>query len=140
MERSSREVSDHIESLPDDVRSDIVILDGLLAAAFAGEERVLWEGKFWGGTDQEIIGYGRLEQPRPDGSVVDWFKVGLAIQKDHLSVYVNAAEDGRYLGQVYGDRLGKVKLGAASIGFKSVESLDLQVFEEMIERARDVMA
>ena len=51
MERSSRDVSDHIESLPDDVRSDIVILDGLLAAAFAGEERVLWEGKFWGGTD-----------------------------------------------------------------------------------------
>lgn len=139
MKRSTASVDGHISSLEDGVRHDVSVLDGLISAAFAGESRVLWEGKFWGGTDQQIIGYGDLPSRGPSDAQADWFKVGLAVQKNHISVYVNAVEDGEYLTRQYEGRLGRARMGAASIGFKSIDDIDLQVFEELIERARALM-
>ena len=117
---------------PDGSLADI---DQVITAALPGAARVLWQGVFWGGTDQSIIGYGNIEQPRPRGRSVSWFLVGLARQKSHLSLYVNAAEDATYLSHIYGPRLGKTKVGSASISFKSVDDLDLKVLDEMIRDA-----
>ncbi|REK17823.1 MAG: DUF1801 domain-containing protein [Actinobacteria bacterium] len=140
MERSEMPVDEFIGSLDDDARHDIAVLDGMLAAAFAGEPRVLWEGKFWGGSDQRIIGYGEYSYENASGNDVEWFKVGLARQKAHISLYVNAVDDGEYVGKAYADRLGSAKVGAASISFKSIDSIDLQALEDMIEHARSVMS
>ncbi|MCK5890626.1 MAG: hypothetical protein P1U38_01375 [Aeromicrobium sp.] len=119
---------------------ELTELDALLAAAFAGRSRRLWTGVFWGGSEQEIIGYGDLVQSRPRGPDVEWFVVGLARQKKHLSLYVNAVEDRRYLAQVYADRLGRVKVGAASLGFGSVADLDRDVLIEMLAEAARLTA
>lgn len=56
-------------------------------------------------------------------------------QKAYMSLYVNATRDNRYLGQVYGDRLGKVKLGSASVSSRRIEDLDLAVLAEMVAEA-----
>ena len=106
--------------------------------ALPRRRRVLWQGVFWGGTDQSIIGYGDITQPRPRGDDVEWFLVGLARQKSNYSIYLNAVRDGAYLGQAYGDRLGTVKLGAASIGFTRLENLDLEVLAEMLREADEL--
>ena len=103
-----------------------------------GRRRALFVGTFWGGTDQQIIGYGHIVQSRPKGEEVHWFLVGLARQKDHYSIYVNAVDEGKYLGQQYAGRLGKVKLGSASIGFKRLEDLDLDGLEELMQRAHEI--
>jgi hypothetical protein len=135
---TDRSVEDHINSLPDEVREDITAIDAVIAGVFSGEPRVLWEGKFWGGTDQEIIGYGDFTY-ESSKQTVEWFKVGLAAQKNHLSLYVNAVEDGEYLSRTYGDRLGKVKVGAANIGFKDLSAIDLGELRAMLEHAHRVM-
>ena len=100
-----------------------------------GATRWLWVGTFWGGTDQSIIGYGDIVQPRPRGADVAWFAVGLARQQRHLRLYANAVDDRRYLGQVYADRLGKVRVGAASISFRRAEDLDVDGLRTMLEHA-----
>ena len=46
MQKSSTSPDEHIASLSDDVRDDIATLDARISEAMAGEERVLWEGKF----------------------------------------------------------------------------------------------
>lgn len=138
MERSPVSPDDHIASLPDGVREEIAALDVEISRVMAGEERVLWEGPMWGGTHQRIIGYGALVQEQRGGSV-EWFTVGLAAQKSHLSLYVNAAEDGQYLAKRYADRLGKVKVGSANVAFKRLSDIELPVLLEMAERARDLM-
>ena len=135
MRVTDRSVEDHINSLPEGVREDFEAIDGLIVEVFSGEPRVLWEGKFWGGTDQEIIGYGDFTYENSDNTV-EWFKVGLALQKNHLSLYVNAVDEGEYLSRTYGDRLGKVKVGAASIGFKDLSAIDLGELRAMLEHAR----
>lgn len=137
MERTDRNVDDFLAGLPDDIRDDMVDLDRLIAEVMTDHPRDLWEGKLWGGTDQEIVGYGRHTYVRSDGQHVEWFLVGLARQKEHLSVYVSAVEDGRYVAEVHGPGLGKVKVGKSSVGFRSLDDIDRAALRAMLERARD---
>jgi len=139
MQKSESTTPDeHIASLPDDVRDDIASLDAAITAGMPGEERAVWEGKFWGGTDQRIIGYGSYHYKGRSGAEGEWFVMGLAAQKNYLSLYVNAAEDGMYLSEVYGTRLGKVKAKRANLQLKRASDVDLDVLREMAARAREL--
>lgn len=138
MDRSTTSPDDFLASLPDGARQELATLDAELARVFEGHERVLWEGPMWGGTHQRIIGYGSLVQRQRSGADVEWFVVGLAAQKDHLSLYVSAVEDGEYLVKRWADRLGKVKVGSANATFRRVSDLDLPTVVAMAERARDL--
>ena len=138
MERSNTTPDEFIASLPDEIRTDIAALDARISGAMEGEERVLLEGKFWGGSDQRIISYGEFTHTNRSGKSVSWFVVGLAAQKNYLTVFVTAVEDGAYLAESYADRLGKVKVGRTSISFKRLSDLDLEVLVELISRARDL--
>jgi hypothetical protein len=135
MERSTTTPDAFIASLPDEVRGDIAELDRLIAGAMPDQERVLWEGVFWGGTPQRIIGYGDYRSVSRSGREVEWFKVGLARQKDHISLYVNAVEDGRYLVQSYAGRLGKAKVGSANVSFKRLADVEREALTELVRKA-----
>jgi len=137
MQRTSTDPSAYLSSLPDETRETMQRLDNLIAGVFDGHPRVLWEGVFWGGTEQSIIGYGDLVTTQSRGRTVEWFMVGLALQKRHYSLYVNAVEGRRYLAEAYAGRLGKVKVGKSSIGFAALDDVDLVVLTELLERARD---
>jgi hypothetical protein len=93
----------------------------------------------WGGTQQRIIGYGSHRYVNRSGKDVEWFVIGLARQKQHLSLYVNAVEDGAYLVQGYADRLGRVKVGSANVTFRRLADLDLAVLRELLDRAARLM-
>jgi len=107
------------------VREDLGALNAELARIFAGHERMLWEGPMWGGTEQRIIGYGAYRQENRSGAAVDWFVIGLAVQKAHLSLCVSAAEDGQYLAKRYADRLSRVKVGSANVTFRRLSDVEL---------------
>ena len=139
MDRSTTSPDEHIASLPDGVREDIASLDARIIEVMAGHERVLWEGKFWGGTQQRIIGYGSYRYKGRSGAEGEWFVIGLAAQKNYLSLYVSGAEDGTSLAKPYAPRLGKVKAGSANLQFKRAADIDLDVLREMVARARDMM-
>lgn len=106
-----------------------------ITAAAPHFEPWLWQGKMWGGTDQTILAYGAYDYVNRSGDEVRWYLIGLANQKAYVSLYVNAVRDGRYLGQVYADRLGQVKVGSASVSFRKLEDLDLDVVAEMVKDA-----
>lgn len=139
MQRSETPVDAFLASLPDAPRADMVALDARIAAVMAGHERVLWEGPMWGGTQQHIIGYGSYRSGNRSGAEVEWFILGLAMQKAHLSLYVSAVEDGQYLAKRWADRLGRVKVGSANVTFRRLEDVDLEALLEMVERARELM-
>jgi hypothetical protein len=140
MERTDTDPDQFIDSLPPETGDDMRRLDRVISEVMADETRTLWEGVFWGGSDQTIIGYGDFSSTDSKGRSVDWFKVGLAAQKRHLSLYVNAADSDGYLVGRYADRLGKVKTGSASITFKSADDLDPDVLKELLRAARKLMA
>ncbi|MGD9630283.1 MAG: DUF1801 domain-containing protein [Pyrinomonadaceae bacterium] len=138
MEKVKTSPDEFIASLPDETRPAVEKLDKQIAKIMKGEERVLWTGIFWGGSEQNIIGYGDLSYERK-GKTVKWFKIGLASQKNYISIYVNAVDGNKYLTQKYGDALGKVKVGASSISFKKTDDLNLDKFTEMLKMASELL-
>lgn len=140
MERTATDPDVFIESLPPETREDMRLLDRVISEVMADESRTLWEGVFWGGSQQRIIGYGDFATTRSGGQSVDWFRAGLAVQKNYISIYVNAADADGYLVKKYADRLGKVKVGSASISFKTVDDIDLDVLRQLLQVAGEQMA
>jgi len=137
MKKTDRNPDELLAGFPDGVRDDMIRLDALITSIFTGHTRVLWEGVFWGGSEQEIIGYGDLIQKQSRGRTVEWFMVGLALQKNYISIYVHAAEDGQYVAEKYKDSLGKVKAGKSSISFRNLTDVNIDVLTDVLRIARD---
>jgi hypothetical protein len=135
MEKTKKDPDKFLNELPESHRSDVIRLDKEISKIMKGQPRILWSGVFWGGSEQNIIGYGDLVYDRK-GKKVEWFQIGLALQKNYISLYVNAVEDGKYLSQRYADQLGKVKVGASSISFKRLEDIDMPKLLEMLKLAK----
>ena len=112
--------------------AELLDLDARIMDAMPRLDRWLWTGQMWGGTDQEIVGYGSILQPRPRGADVEWFLIGFAVQQRHLSLSVNAVEDGEYAVRRRAASLGKVKVGAAAITFTGVDALDADGFGALL--------
>ena len=138
--RRTRKPSDFIASLPAETRADVARLDTEISKIMAGHPTIMWEGKFWGGSDQQIIGYGDYSYDRSDGKAAEWFIIGLAQQKQYISVYVNAADEDGYLTEKYADRLGKAKVGKSSISFRSLDNIDLDVLLDLVAKAEQQMS
>lgn len=139
MDRTEKNPSAYIESLPTERREEMSRLDALISARMEGHSRALWVGTFWGGTEQTIIGYGDITTTQSRGRKVAWFMMGLALQKNYISLYVNAVQNGRYVSEAYGPTLGKVKAGKASISFRRLDDVNLEVLAEVLGIARDQM-
>jgi hypothetical protein len=135
MEKTKKDPDKFLNTVTDAYRADMIKLDKEISRIMKGEERVLWTGKFWGGSDQNIIGFGKFTYVRK-GKKIEWFLIGLAQQKNYISLYVNAVEDNQYLAQKYGKELGKVKIGSSSISFRKLEDVNLKKLLEMLKRAK----
>ena len=135
MERVESSPDDYIASQDPDIRAVLEALHTLIKTALPGHDPCMWEGVFWGGSEQQIIGYGNYAYQRSDKKQVEWFLVGLARQKNYFSLYVNAVEGKKYLAEIYGSRLGKVKTGKSSISFRNLSDVNLDVLSEMIKHA-----
>ena len=135
MERTTAIVADHLNSLEGQRGEDMRLLDRSISEQLKGLPRFLYEGTFWGGSDQQIVGYGVMDYVNRSGEKVEWFLVGLAAQKNYISIYVNAVEDGAYLLDAYKNRLGKVKAGSASISFGGIADLEFETLMDLIARA-----
>ena len=135
MRRTDTPVDTFLEGLEGERSDDIRTLDTAIRRRMPDAGRFLYEGTFWGGSDQQIVGYGVIDYRNRSGDDVEWFMVGLALQKNHISVYVNAVEDGQYLLRRYEGKLGKAKLGSASIAFSSIDDVDLENLMELVSLA-----
>ncbi len=135
MERVETSPDDYITDQEPETRAVLDELHTLIKTALPDSDYCMWEGVFWGGSEQRIIGYGNFFYVRSDKKKVEWFLVGLTRQKNYFSVYINAVEGRRYLTEIYKDRLGKVKTGKSSISFRNLEDVNVDVLREMIEHA-----
>lgn len=139
MKKVATDPTDYLDSLDQLAQEDMKWLDGQISKIMVGQERILWEGVFWGGSEQNIIGYGAYNYDRPGGKKVEWFKIGLALQKNYISLYINAVEDGQYVTKTYEDELGKVKIGKSSVSFKSLDGVNKPQLLRLLQHAAKLM-
>lgn len=137
MKKVSLSVNDYLASLPEEFANEMRLLHTNIAEHMKNIEPVIWQGVFWGGSDQTIIGYGDLIYQRPGKEKVEWFVVGLARQKNYYSVYINASEDGQYILKKYADKLGKVKVGSGSLSFTKLADVNMKELMKLVDVARN---
>lgn len=85
-----------------------------------------------------MLGYGVLPyQPRSAKAPTDLPVLSLANQKRHISLYACALIDGRYVAEIYADRLGTVSCGKSCIRFRRATDLDLEGLAAMLTEVND---
>lgn len=82
-----------------------------------------------------MLGYGAFKYKNYKKEEIDWPVISLASQKNYISLYVCAVENGQYLAEKNKTRLGKVSVGKSCIRFKRKEDLNLEVLKEIIIKA-----
>jgi hypothetical protein len=72
-----------------------------------------------------MLGYGLMPyRPKSAKETTMWPLIALAAQKRHLSLYVSAVVEGRYLAESRAGRLGRVSCGKSCIRFTSLDEVD----------------
>lgn len=136
MEKTKTTIKEYVDSLPESSQADIRTLDKEISKIFP--EKVMWEGVFWGGSKQRIIGYDNMIFKRPKKEDIEWFYVGLALQKNYITIYVTAIDSGQYLAEKNKGKLGKAKVGKSTITFKSLADVDLEELINLLKKAKEL--
>jgi hypothetical protein len=82
-----------------------------------------------------MLGYGSFTYKNNKKEELDWPTVSLASQKNYISLYVCAVQNGEYIAEKHKNELGKVSVGKSCIRFKKIEDLDLKTLERVIKLA-----
>lgn len=82
-----------------------------------------------------MLGYGGFDYVNYKKELVKWPVIALASQKNYISLYICALEDGEYIAEKYKKELGKVSVGKSCIRFKKLNDLNLTVVKKLIKLA-----
>lgn len=105
-------------------RSQMQILYDLIRRILPDEKPFIMSG---------MIGFGHYHYKYASGREGDWMIIGLASQKNYISIYVCAVADNKkYVAENYKSQLPKASIGKSCIRFKKIEDIDLKVLEQII--------
>lgn len=102
-------------------------LDQLIKSSAPGLEQQMVSGPA-----MNMIGYGMFHYKSKSGREGDWPVVAIANQKNYVSLYICATENGKYIAEANSDRLGKVSVGKSCIRFKKLEDLNLDTVRNIL--------
>jgi hypothetical protein len=79
-----------------------------------------------------MLGYGSFPWHNSKKKLIEWPTVSLANQKNYISLYICAVEEGKYLVENHNKELGKVTVGKSCIRFKKITDLDLPALKKVL--------
>lgn len=82
-----------------------------------------------------MLGYGSFPYKNYKKEMIEWPVIALASQKNYMSLYVCAVENGKYIAEKHKKDLGKVSVGKSCIRFKKLEDLDLDALKKVLKLA-----
>ena len=84
-----------------------------------------------------MLGYGKLHYRYASGREGDWMKIGIASNKQYISLYCCAADERGYVAERYRERLPKANIGKSCVRFKRLDDLDDDVLRQLIRDCAD---
>lgn len=82
-----------------------------------------------------MIGYGPYRYRGKSGREGEWSVIGLASQKNYISLYACGVVDGKYVAEKYKHQLAKANIGKSCIRFKKIDDLDLSVLTKILRES-----
>ena len=128
------QINEFIASQPEPKRSEMQELHDLILQI--NPDAKLWfldgknsEGKVVSNPD---IGFGSRPHKYADGTISEFYQIGLSPNKAGISVYILGIEDKKYLAETYASTLGKATVTGYCIRFKTLKDINTDVLEAAI--------
>lgn len=80
----------------------------------------------------KMLGYGTYHYRYASGREGNSMRIGIANNKQYISLYCCAADDDGYVAERFRDRLPKANIGKGCVRFKRLSDLDETVLRELI--------
>jgi hypothetical protein len=125
---SATSVEEYIKNVPEDRKEAIKFLHQFIQKAAP---------KLKPHFAANMLGYGSFRYLDSKKVPQEWPVVAMANQKNYISVYVCALEDGQYAAEKHAPKLGKVSVGRSCIRFKKIEDVDLEELKKVLKIAEN---
>ena len=128
------QIKKYIASQPEPKRSDMQELHDIIQQVGPGCKLWFLDGKDSDGktVSNPNIGYGSRDHKYADGSVSEFYQIGLSANKTGISVYILGIEDKKYLAETFGKELGKASVTGYCIRFKALRDIHVDALEAAI--------
>ena len=128
------QIEKYIASQPEPKRSDIHALHRIVLQVSPRCKLWFLDGKDSQGkvVSNPNIGYGSRDHKYADGTIGEFYQIGLSANKTGISVYILGLEDKTYLSVTYGKDLGKASVTGYCIRFKTLKDINIDVLEAAI--------
>jgi Domain of unknown function (DU1801) len=125
------QIKEHIASHPEPKRSEMQQLHELILGVDPGCKLWFLDGKDASGkvVTNPDIGYGSRDHKYADGTIREFYQIGLSANKTGISVYILGIEDKKYLAETYASTLGKATVTGYCIRFKTLKDINTDVLE-----------
>jgi len=128
------QIKNYIASQPEPKRNEIQELHDKILQLSPGCKLWFLDGKNQEGkvVSNPNIGYGSRDHRYADGSISEFYQIGLTGNKTGISIYILGIEDKKYLAETYGKELGKASVTGYCIRFKTLKDVNTDVLEAAI--------
>lgn len=121
-------------------KPDLVKLHKLMARAAPALKRYFHKGTPAGspGMRMKMIGYGKFHYANKSKRPIEWPVIGVALQKNYISVYVSLTKAGAPLVPAYAGRLGETGMGSNNFSFVRFDDLRLPALSSLFVEAERI--
>ena len=90
------------------------------------------------GMRMKMIGYGRFQYAIKSGKITSWPVIGVALQKNYISVYLSVTRGRKPLVSCYAADLGALRSGANNFSFEQFSDLKKPAVTSLFAEAADI--
>lgn len=87
------------------------------------------------GMRMNLIGYGQFKYAIKSGKTASWPVIGVALQKNYISVYVAVTRNGKPLVSFYAGKLGELRMGGNNFSFERFADLNAPAVASLFAEA-----
>src|SRR5215813_3565081 len=129
------QIQKYITGQPEPKRSDMQALNRIILQIMPACKLWFLDGK--NSENKTVsnpnIGYGLRTMKYMDGTIREFYRIGLSANKTGISVYVLGIEDKKYLAETYGKDLGKASVTGYCIRFKALKDINVETLASAIQ-------
>ena len=85
-----------------------------------------------------MLGYGSYHYKYASGREGDWMVIGLANQKNYISLYACLSDGKKYVAEKHKKELPKANIGKSCIRFRKLKDVDLNVIKRLLQETNQI--
>src|SRR5215813_8440721 len=121
-------------------KTELLKLDGVIRKSAPTLKRHFHTGTPAGeaGMRMKMIGYGRFQYAIKSGKTTPWPVIGVALQKNYISIYVAVTRGRKSLVSCYAGKLGELRSGGNNFSFQRFADLNASMAGSLFAEAADI--